>query len=275
MRALYSSVFLSILATVVLTAFTFKLVFMGYKYPYPAINISPMSEYVLTDMVGTLFGSRRLAADIAWIQLLQYYSGENESISNEARYRVSWDMVKHMLGMKVEEKDVPEITALAQGAGLNRDVGFQKLYPLSKRIVGLDPFFTYAYLYGAGALAWNENRPDEAIKLLEDGIKSMELYRNNITSDFHSPYWQFHLYMGAIIYSKEGRFEDMISDLERAVTQQNCPNLVRAVLASIYEQRKQYAGALGLWTKIYETGDPMYQDKSSRKIIELTARLGA
>jgi len=103
-------------------------------------------------------------------------------------------------------------------------------------VVDLDPFFQYAYLYGAGALAWNLNRPDEAVELLKKGIDYMENYRSDITKDVHESFWQLNLYMSAIVYRKMDDFKKMTYMLEVAVKQPDCPNIIKAILANIYQK---------------------------------------
>jgi tetratricopeptide (TPR) repeat protein len=136
-------------------------------------------------------------------------------------------------------------------------------------VAGLDPFFSHAYLYGAGALAWNMGRPDEAAKLLHRGIIAMERYQENSTLDLHQPYWQFNLYLSAIIYRKAGELEKMLSLLEVAVQQKDCPNMMKSILANIYQKDKKYVQALKLWMSVYDSNDPSYRVRAERKIFEL------
>ena len=80
---------------------------------------------------------RAAAADLAWVQLLQYAAG----------------------GMS-EMVDAP-------------DRPYDHLKTMCLRVARLDPSFSRAYLYGADMLAWfrNVQRTDEAVELLEEGLR--------------------------------------------------------------------------------------------------------
>lgn len=83
-------------------------------------------------------GFRAAAADLAWIQLLQYAAGE-----------------------------VPP--------GFEDEPGkpYTRLKEMALRVGRLDPSFDRAFLYGAGMLGWfhGVERPDEAAELLEEGMR--------------------------------------------------------------------------------------------------------
>ena len=242
-----------------------------FPYPYPRVNIQTSGKFAMIDMSGVLFGARRLAADIAWVELLQYYGSPEKPLDRETEYKLSIDMTKYLFGIPVKEEESGG-AAHAQKEHYEPDISggtYSELYSYCLRVTNLDPFFSYAYLYGAGALAWNLNRPDEAAKLLEAGISSMEKFSPEITKDIHQPFWQYHLYLSAIIYSNSGQFTEMTALLETAVKQPECPNMVKAILANIYQKNGQPQKALKLWLEIYDSKDPTYTDKALSKISEL------
>lgn len=190
------------------------------------------SEGGFRDFTGVLLGMRRLTADIAWISVLQYYGSHEQD----------------------EHED-----------GHEHNFGGGKYYALKKmvlRVVRLDPSLYYGYLYGAGALAWGLDRPDEAMELLQEGI------RNNPT------YWQFRLYVAAIVYKKKGQFDNMINLLEDAIQYPDCPTLVKSVLGNIYKDRKNYKRALEIWMNIYEGNDLSYRGQAEKQIANLRQKLG-
>ena len=219
-----------------------------FKFPFPPFNqlVFDVSEAFseetslqrplgaeggYRDLIGLMLGMRRLTADIAWIGVLQYYGGHESSHEDHS------------------------------------DFAFGK-YPALKimvrRVTQLDPSFYFAYLYGAGSLAFNLNRPGQALELLEEGIR-------------HNPtYWRLRLYAGAIIYKQKGRYDDMIKLLEDAIQYTDCPTLVKSVLANIYKARKNYLKALEIWIKIAESEnlDPWYQEQSVKQIKDLKNKLG-
>lgn len=183
------------------------------------------------DLTMLLFGARRLASDIAWISVLQYY-GTHESEENE---------------------DHPHDF----GGGK-----YNSLKRLVLRVIRLDPSNHYATLYGAGALAFNLNRPEEAIYLLEEGISKFPQY------------WKYQLYLGAILYKQKGKFESMLHLLEDAVKDPECPTLVKSILANIYRSNGNYLRSLEIWIEIYEGKESSSREKAAHQIEELKKKLG-
>ncbi len=124
----------------------------------------------------------------------------------------------------------------------------------------IDSTFHYAYLYAASSLAWNLDRPDEALRLLADGVS-----RN-------PTYWRFRMYAAAILYRERGRFDDMLTLLDNAATYPDCPNMVRVLLARVYESRRLWGRAEALWEQIRASGDPDYLHMARQKLTALHGR---
>ena len=238
-----SRMFVQIRRLVILISFIFCLFSLQFllrkyfSYPYPifteVVNLSAgkSTRYGLLDLSGLMLGMRHMTANIAWIQLLQYY-GTPE--------------VEH------EHKE--------NGCSFCEDYGAGKYYDflaLSQRVIRLDPFFHYAYLYSAGALAWNLNRPEEAILLLQEGIRS------------NPKYWRFRLYLGAVIYQQLKKFEQMLTLLKEAVRYPDCPSLIKVIVANIYEKQGRYIESLRIWFQVLESKDESYRLRAEKKIAEL------
>ena len=204
-----------------------------FSYPLTPLRLVSLNEYAMLDMAMVTAGVRSLGADLAWIQLLQYY-----------------------------------------GDPANEAGNYKDFLQYCWRVVYFDPFASYAYLTGSAGLAWNMKRPEEALQLLQYGINVTDEYGANMTSDARQPFWQYHLYMSAIIYKQTGDFSKMIQMLVRATEQPNCPNMVKAVLANILEESKDYRGAIRLWFEVYATKDPMYLSRAEEKIVALRKLLG-
>jgi tetratricopeptide (TPR) repeat protein len=104
---------------------------------FPPLSQLPSTPYSLQDAALVSAGLRASAADLAWVQLLQYSAG----------------------GM-VELVDAPGLP-------------FEHIGPMALRVVRLDPSFHRAYLYGAGVLGWFQNtkRYDDAVDLLKEGMR--------------------------------------------------------------------------------------------------------
>lgn len=269
---------LSLAALLVLcAAFSFLLV-KNYVYPLGPLQISPLREFVVMDLCGAMAGMRRLSADIAWIQLLQYYGSPEEKLDKDTEYELSIATIRFLTGIKEKQQKESEVGGHEHGhmdAPYDIEAGvYPQLLSHCYRVVKLDPFFFHVYLFGSGALAWNLNRTDEAIQFLKYGIDTMEAYKMNVTKDVQQPYWQMNLYMAAIVYRNMGKTDEMVSLLEVAVKQPSCPNLVKTILASIYQKAGKDALALKLWIDVRESGDPTYSARSMEKITELRSRLG-
>ena len=104
----------------------------------PPLAELPSTPYSLQDAAMAASGLRAVAADVAWIELLQYTAGG--------------------------------LTELPDPPGK----GFDYVKPLTQRVVRLDPSFHRAYLYGAGVLGWFKNlqRYDDAVELLQEGMRN-------------------------------------------------------------------------------------------------------
>lgn len=260
--------FLAIAASIILISACEMAFSKTFRYPLGAAKLSEVSDYVILDLSSVLAGTRRLGADIAWVQLLQYYGSPEKPVDKETEYEVSIDMTKHIFGINKKEEPGKHHEEEHYHQEIEGGV-YPDLLKYCYRIVDLDPYFFYVYLYGSGALAWNLNRGDEALELLGKGIENMERYRVNITRDLHQPFWQFNLYVSAILYRKKGESEKMVSLLDTAAHQPEAPNLVKVILANIYQNSQKYQAALELWTEVRDSGDPWYSSRSREKIKEL------
>lgn len=104
---------------------------------FPPLAELQAGPFAFQDAALAVAGFRAPAADLAWIQLLQYAAG-----------------------------GVPEY---ADRPGHP----YEYIGPLSLRVFRLDPSFSRAVLYAAGILGWfhNVDRPDDAADLLNEGMR--------------------------------------------------------------------------------------------------------
>jgi tetratricopeptide (TPR) repeat protein len=107
----------------------------GGLHGFPPLSTLPSTPYAAQDVALVSAGLRAAAADLAWIQLLQYLAG-----------------------------DLPEMVDAKP---------FEHMKTMSLRVARLDPTFHRAYLFGAGVLAWfpSVNRPEEAVEILQEGMR--------------------------------------------------------------------------------------------------------
>jgi len=199
-----------------------------YQDPFPSLTTALSTSLVqLSDFSGIALGTRRLAADIAWIQTLQYYA--------------------------TPEADVPEEEA-ENGHG-----HYPLLLVYCERVARLDPYFSYVYYYGAGALGWNLDRLDEAEKLLQEGIKA------------NPKEWRLQQYLAALGYQKNHDLSKLTQFLDSFIHDPDCPNLVRALLANIYKKQGNYRQAVEVWLIVLETHDPDYEVRAKDQIQQIVS----
>lgn len=210
-----------------LTAFFGAQLAVRFRDPFPPLAVSLSTEVTsIRDFTGIAAGFRRLAADLAWIQTLQYYGTQEEGQS---------------------EFDFHN--------GIGR---YPLLLAYCQRVARIDPYFTYAYYYGGGALGWNLGRWAEAEALLRQGIE------NNPKN------FRLQQYLAAMAYKHDQDVDKLMQFLESFVNDPDCPNLLRSLLANLYKKQKLYAKALGIWLQVYDTGDPTYLDRAKNQIEKLT-----
>ena len=104
---------------------------------FPPLSELPATPYSLQDAAMAAAGLRAAAADLAWIELLQFAAGGLTEMTDEPGKE------------------------------------FEHIKPLTERVVRLDPSFHRAYLFGAGMLGWSPalQRYDDALELLRRGLR--------------------------------------------------------------------------------------------------------
>ncbi|MCM2305091.1 MAG: hypothetical protein NDJ72_10340 [Elusimicrobia bacterium] len=104
---------------------------------FPPLSELKAGPFAFQDAALAAAGFRAPAADLAWIQLLQYAAGSLPEYADHAGHP------------------------------------YEHLSTLSLRVTRLDPSFHRAVLFSAGMLAWfhGVERPDEAAELLNEGMR--------------------------------------------------------------------------------------------------------
>ncbi|MDI6757257.1 MAG: hypothetical protein QME32_04465, partial [Endomicrobiia bacterium] len=191
-------------------------------------NPAPLSRFSSFDAAGLMMGARKFASDIAWIRLLEYVGTdeEYESLSPQERFLLEYASSKVLFGLDfldakkaAELKESLRLRRLAPATSIavswsDKSRRHKDIYDMTLRVVRLDPHFKYAYLFSGGALAWNYGRTDEALAILREGIQN------------NPDYWQFHLYISAILYKQDLKNDEMLSLLEMAIKEKDAPNMV-------------------------------------------------
>ncbi len=219
--------------------------YFSYFIGLPQMKL-PLENYFVLDSVGIITGFRKITSDIAWIQLLQYYGGEApEDVEKETQNEHNQEHHNHWEHM----------TKIQPGK-------YKRFLDYCRRITILDPLYSFVYFYGVGCLAWNLERPDEALKYLEEGLKNLKFQKDIQNSD----YWDLVKYQQAIFYKIGGNYKEMILQLKEIVENGRAPNLVKAILANLYKKYGFYRESLNLWYELLLSGDPEYIERAKHQI---------
>ncbi len=195
----------------------------GRPAPLP-LRLSPETAVESAGLLS--LGMRRLAADAGMIRLLIYYGTVEAGADEEAAEQGGGDY--------------PEIAVRA------------------RRILALDPTFSYAALWAAGALAFNLKRPDEALALLDDAMKADP--RN----------WKYRAYLGAIGFQKKGDPDRVLALLQPTLSEPDCPTMIKSMVAFLYFQRGHREEAERIYLDILATSrDEGYRDTARRMLRRL------
>jgi hypothetical protein len=126
---------------VILAGLGFSGMHRAFPWPYPPFEQLILRRSGLQDVSLITAGFRCLAADLAWIELLQYVGG-----------------------------------GFLPGEDTTR--AYAELKPMTLRVTRIDPYFRHAYLYSGSMLAFfrNINRPQEALDVLFEGMRKNPTY---------------------------------------------------------------------------------------------------
>lgn len=167
-------------------------------------------------------GMRRLAADIEFIRLLEYFGTPSErGEGTEA-------------GVHHEDESPSDSYPEFEGRVL--------------RILDIDPYFRYAAEYGAGALAFDLHRPDEAIAVL----------RHALARDPKN--WRYQAYLAAIAFQKQGRAEQVHDQLAAVADDPEAPTMLKHLLAFLDLRLGRREEAIRLYREILSSRDKGYAE---------------
>ncbi|MFN3550729.1 MAG: tetratricopeptide repeat protein [Endomicrobiia bacterium] len=247
----------------ILLIFVISLNSMLIKYtvsPFSKINETKLliDKYFILDSIGIIFGLRKVVSDLAWIQLLQYYGSEPEEIEEDESKEISQRENKEVNDHYETHNHVEHITKIQPGK-------YKQLLKYLKRVVLLDPLYNLVYFYGIGSLAWNLDRPEEALDLANIGLKNLEFQKEEPTSD----YWEIVKYQQAIYYKVAEKYKEMLDKLEEIVQSGKSPNVVKSILANLYKKYGMYEKSLKLWEELLLSGDTEYVERAKIQIIQI------
>ncbi len=198
-------------------------------------DFSEVGRY--SDFWLVLFGHRRIAADIVFIQTLQYYGS-------------------------IHEEEIAEGAKLSPGEGFGTGlVRYDKLFSYALRCARLDRNFEFAVTFTAAALAWVQNRENEAIFLLTDAIDFWDAQKLDTPV-----FYQSNLYLSAIAVRKEKGMAASTIYLEKAIRYPDCPDMVKNILGEIYMKLGDYRNAARVLAMNIDSRDPEYRRRAREKL---------
>lgn len=184
-------------------------------------------------------GMRRMAADLQLIRLLVYYGSPEEAVMKATE--------------EIEKRG-------GEGEKLYATGRYPEMLPRARRILELDPKFSYAVLYGAGALAFNVGRPDEALDLLAEALQ-----RDPDNAEYRA-------YVGAVAFAKKGDTSRVLALLEPTLARPDCPTMIKSMVAFMYRRLGRRADAIRVYDDILATSrDAGYRATARYALRELGA----
>lgn len=239
----------------------------GANFPLmPPYTQSVMPIFAVQDTAMVLNGARRFGADLALIQMMQYY-GSTEYSDPATPYPIPKKEFFHS-EEDHEEKGREHGHGHSHGhlhlgnegqaeATGTPSLGFPLLADFALRAGTLDPRFHFVYMFVSGALAFNLNRGDDAVRVLEQAIRSDPTFP------------RYRMYLGAIAYRKNQEVDKVIVLLEEAIKDPDCPSMIKNILAHIYIKNKNYTRAAQIYIDLLASRDPSYATHAEDQLIKL------
>jgi tetratricopeptide (TPR) repeat protein len=189
-----------------------------------------------------VFSQRSLASDLYWIRAIQYYGGHGKSA-------------------KASSQDALEPP---QALAANAPVVFDLLYPLLDIATTLDPRFNIAYRFGSIFLAekypHGPGRPDQAVALLEKGLRAMP------------DKWQYWQDIGFVYYWNVHDYTQAAHSFNRGADLPGAPWWLRSLAATMLAKGGDRNTSRLLWTQLYNTSNNDYARNAAQlKLQQLDA----
>jgi len=217
----------------------------------PPTEMRLAADDAVTNASLLTLGMRRLATDIMLIRTMVYYGTKEEEMSLEYRHRV--DQLKaeaiehdhHAHHDHGHHHGGGDPRGEKMGVFTSRGV-YPELGPKARRMLGMDPFWKYPVLFVSGALAFNQDRPHEAMELLREARRFM-------------PHEDRYLaYTAAIAFHSKGDMQEVINELTPLLNDEDTPTMIKNMVAYMHVRRGDKKTAIRLYQEILGSRDERY-----------------
>ncbi|MFH2204433.1 MAG: hypothetical protein ABIJ96_15055 [Elusimicrobiota bacterium] len=229
----------------------------------PPTELRLAADDAVTNASLLTLGMRRLATDIMLIRTMVYYGTKEEEMSLEYRKRVG------LLQHKSIEHDHNDGHDHGHHHGDGGDPRFEKigyltsrgvypeLQPKGLRMLGMDPYWKYPVLFVAGALAFNQDRPHEAVELLRAARRYMP------DED------RYLAYTAAIAFHKKGDMQEVINELSPLLADEDTPTMIKNMVAYMNVRLGDKKTAIRLYKEILNSRDDRYHSVARGALTKL------
>jgi tetratricopeptide (TPR) repeat protein len=206
------------------------------QYPLASVNADTLSITSGETLRRMTTGYHALAADLYWIRAIQHYG--------RTRIRLT--------------------TRSDAGAPAPPTSGYELLYSLLDLTTTLDPQFNIAYRFGAiflsAPLPNGAGRPDQAVALLEKGLRASPEKWEYLHDIGFVHYWDLHDYPKAAAY------------FNRAAAIPGAPWWLGSVAASMLARGGDRNASRLIWRQLYESApDDRRREAAQLKLLQLDA----
>ena len=215
--------------------------FKNYSSPFPPAQlIKEVRASAAEDALALSLGLRKLAADVWFIRMMQYYGTSEFEPKCE-----------HEEGVHYHDG------ALCEGIHFG-DGRYPELLGFARHILALDPYFLNAGLYAGASLAFNLSRPEEAVSLVNWAL-------------IYTPReWKYVTLLAAIGYSKAENPAKVAQMIAPLLTEPDCPVMIRQLAAFLNKKAGNYAAAYAIYNTILNnTRDSFYIKNAEKEMAKL------
>ncbi|MBI4803114.1 MAG: hypothetical protein HY796_11375 [Elusimicrobia bacterium] len=222
--------------------------FKSYSAPFPPANlIKEVRAGAAEDALALTLGLRRLAADVWFVRLMQYY-GTSE-------LEMEFDSAEGARGHKAG----PHYHGGVRCEGVHFGEGrYPEFLGYARHILALDPYFLNAGLYAAASLAFNLSRPEEAVSLV------------NWALIYAPKEWKYVRLLAAIGYSKAKNPAKVAQLIAPLLEEPDCPVMIRQLAAFLNKKAGNHAAAYAIYRSILgSTRDRLYIENAKKEMAKM------